>query len=122
MLSGTGQINELIQTYWTTGKAKLSKENASQVYKRAAEIGRIEIMQDMDDNCPIDIDPQIKKASILSILQIAPQPIMLLYLHDANKKGITSQMRDEFLAFAIKNKLIEEPRKKTSRAAGPPLR
>ncbi len=106
MLKGTEEIDELIKNYKTTGKDQLTQANFAQVYQRAAVLGQIDLMRDMD-NCNFVIAPEIKKTAILSILPLAPQPITLLYLYTPIP-GISAQMQDEFRRFAIDKKLIHE--------------
>ncbi len=106
MLNGIEQIDELIKNYWNGGKAKLTQENFALAYKRAAAAGNSKVMQDMD-TCAFTIDPAIKKEAVLSILEIVPHPILLSYLH-APLPGISAQMQDDFKAFAINKRLIDE--------------
>ncbi len=105
MLQGTEQIDEIIKTYWNGGKAKLTQDNFAMAYQRAAAFGKSEVMQDMD-TCAFTIDSDIKKRAVLSVLELLPHPILLLYLH-APMTGISSQMQDEFKKFALEKELID---------------
>ncbi len=86
---------------------EITPENVERIYKEAAHIGNIKMMMDIDESTQsIHIDPKVRLEAILSILRIAPYPIMQYYLA-MPFEGVTEDMRKRVVDYAVLHGLIE---------------
>lgn len=87
---------------------EITPENIERIYKDAAHAGNIKTMMDIDEStlC-VHIAPKVRLEAILSILKIAPYPIMQYYLA-MPFEGVTEDMRKQLVDYAVLHGLIEK--------------